>query len=463
MTLSACAWKRWPVRLGVAGVLVLTSLLCPAARADDKLPVLADLHRQRLADQIAWRYRDPAFQRFCWQLSLEAALTLYLETVLTVQTHYVDEVELGRLLAAGSERLETALLSPVFQQVAFAVPPTAELLARCRAILQARGLAQVRSLREAQHKLQSLALVLHQEAALHPAAVLLEFALAVPDALDEHCAFLTPAQLALERLAYDPNLAGIGAQLGWDEGALVVLAVTPGGPADRAGLGVHDRILRIEKADVRLLGYEEAVLALHGPQDSRVRLEVADASGLRTVEVPRRRLPSESVTARWLDADRGVGYVHLAGFHPGTAAELEAALDRLADRLRLLVLDLRGNPGGSLEAAVQVAERFLPPGLLLATRGRGPGTSAHYYTRDPDALSVPLLVLVDADTASAAEILAAALRDRLQARLAGSPTAGKGTVQCLFPLRTAGCGLRLTVARCWSASLQPLDGQPLVP
>jgi carboxyl-terminal processing protease len=262
-------------------------------------------------------------------------------------------------------------------------------------------------------------------------------------------------------------VAGIGLELQYGGGFLYVESLANSGPAARAGIQLHDRILRIDDVDVRRLGVEEASLRLLGRENTIVTLDVQGVLDLgpRVVEIPRERLSQPSLgTVRLVDPELGIGYVHLGLFQPTTLFELDNALDRLLmEGLRALILDLRGNPGGSFESAVQVADRFLLAGIITSTRGRSPGTTAIHRVQDDRAVLIPLVLLIDGETASAAEILASALRDHRRARLVGQPTAGKGSIQMVFPLKTVPSGLRLTAARYWSPLEMAINDNPIQP
>lgn len=424
------------------------------------------LRQCRIQDQISSRYQDPAFQRSLLNLPFETALTLFGEVISKIQTHYVEEVEVSRLLGQGLEQLELALQNPVFLRSAFAVPPTTDVLKRARSVLPPRP-PETLSRRDAHLKVQALAISLQQETGANPTAVVLEFALAAAEALDDYSAFLSPERLALEKMLAEPDIAGIGVELQYGGGVMYVASLAPNGPAARAGIQLHDRVFRIDDMDVRRLSVEEASLRLLGRENSRVTLDIMGVLDWipRPVVVVRERFSQPSLTtARMVDMEHGIGYVHLGLFQSSTPEELDAALDRLlSEGMRVLILDLRGNPGGSFEAALQVADRFLLSGVLAATRGRSAGTTQTFQTQDDRAVLAPLLVLMDGETASAAEVVVAALRDHDRAKLVGQPTAGKGTVQYIYPLRTASCGLRLTAARYFSPLSLAVDGQPILP
>jgi carboxyl-terminal processing protease len=169
----------------------------------------------------------------------------------------------------------------------------------------------------------------------------------------------------------------------------------------------------------------------------------------------------------FVDGSAGVARVKISSFQKTTAADLEAALRRLdASGMRALVIDLRGNPGGLLSAAVDVADLFLDRGLVVATRGRSPEEDFNYSAGRPGTWRMPLVLLIDGDSASSSEILAGAIRDHRRGTIVGSRSYGKGSIQGIFPLDAAGVGMRLTTAKFFSPRGLPFSGigvEPDVP
>src|SRR5262249_55626657 len=151
---------------------------------------------------------------------------------------------------------------------------------------------------------------------------------------------------------------------------------------------------------------------------------------------------------QFVDQANGVGYIQLTGFQKSSTEELQRAIQTLERQgMRYLVLDLRGNPGGLLNVSIEIAERFLDRGVIVSTRGRAPGQTSTYSARSPAPWRMPMAVLVDRDSASASEILAGALQENGRAVIIGERSYGKGSVQSIFPLRTAPAGLKLTTAK----------------
>ncbi len=234
-----------------------------------------------------------------------------------------------------------------------------------------------------------------------------------------------------------------------------VTSTFPDSPAFRAGLRFGDKIIAVDGAAVS--GAPSAVVRdkVRGKKGTLVRLTVERADTLKTeiVEIRRNRVPQPSIPDAYL-LRQGVGYVDLTeGFNYTTVEELNHALDDLRGRgMTSLILDLRGNPGGILEQAVRVAEKFLPPGNTIVTqRGRFPIDNRTWKSTNKAAESFPLVVLVNDGSASASEIVAGALQDYDRALIVGENTFGKGLVQSVINLPN-GSGLTLTTAKYYTPS-----------
>jgi carboxyl-terminal processing protease len=165
-----------------------------------------------------------------------------------------------------------------------------------------------------------------------------------------------------------------------------------------------------------------------------------------------------------VDGAEGIGYIQLAGFQKTSTEELEQAVSGLqALGMRTLVLDLRGNPGGLLNVAVEIADRFIDEGVIVSTKGRAGGQSQTLKASGRAVWRMPVYLLVDHDSASASEILAGALQDHRRATVIGERTYGKGSVQSIFSLRSAPAGLKLTTAKFYSPRNRPYSEQGVTP
>ena len=213
-----------------------------------------------------------------------------------------------------------------------------------------------------------------------------------------------------------------------------ILFTLPGSPARRAGLEVGDRILRIGGREVEGLSEDELRAMLSGEGPVELALEVVGLDGaLRSLGLTRETLVDPTVRhERIVDVERGIGYLAISSFSHETPAEFEASFERLrSNGMRALVLDLRGNPGGVLGAAVRVAQRFVPSGVIVSTEGRGEPIVHRAAAAEAWYQGFPLVVIVDEGSASASEVLAGALQDHRRAVVVGSATYGKGMVQTL--------------------------------
>ena len=283
--------------------------------------------------------------------------------------------------------------------------------------------------------------------------------------LDPHSAYLekTDAEDFDEqtRGSYD----GVGVELQQlPDGALRVIAPLDDSPAERAGLRSGDRIIAIDGKPL-LAGQGDASTPLRGKAGSKVVVKVV-REGVRApfeLTLLRDTIRAASVRARMLEP--GFGYVRISSFQAPTAADFVKQLDALQKDapLRGLVLDLRSNPGGLLIGAVQIADELLPSGNIVSTRGRESIGNSRYDATPGDRLhGAPLVVLVDAGSASAAEVLAGALHDNQRARVVGSRTFGKGSVQTLLPLDN-GDSVKLTTARYYTPSGHSIQALGIVP
>jgi carboxyl-terminal processing protease len=252
------------------------------------------------------------------------------------------------------------------------------------------------------------------------------------------------------------KIVSAGIELIAEERELVVVRALPGSSAQSEGIRPKERILSIGDVATSGLPVEKAAELLRGEVGSRVNI-VTSAPGSnkrRQVTLVRKLLPVPSVSEpRLLDDRLGIGYVHIDTFQETTTVELDAAISQMQMvGLKALVLDLRANEGGLFEVALSVAERFISAGVIVSTHGQ-PGLREYnrYYFSHPDNfLTIPMVVLVDGETASSAELVAGAMKEHQRGTLVGETTFGKGCMQKILKLNNAPAGLRLTVAKFYS-------------
>jgi carboxyl-terminal processing protease len=262
--------------------------------------------------------------------------------------------------------------------------------------------------------------------------------------LDPHSKFLPPDRYRRLREETEGAYGGVGVALQRRGAALEITEVMPGSPAARAGLAPGDRVLAVDG-----VATDGASPQLRGAAGTRVVITVAREGWAvpRTLALIRERVRIRAVEASWLADD--IAYVRIRQFQQATAAETARAVERVSREraLRGLVLDLRANPGGLFDEAVKVADLFLADGLIVTVEGRlGRDLEQHRAHPAGTVPDLALAVLIDGDSASSAEIVAGALKDRGRALLVGETTYGKGSVQSFLDLAD-GSGLKLTTAR----------------
>lgn len=274
--------------------------------------------------------------------------------------------------------------------------------------------------------------------------------------LDAHSAFLDEEEFADLRIATQGSYSGIGIEVSHESGSIVVVAPIEGSPADRAGLRTGDVIVAVDGHEVPASGLGDAIGRMRGRVGTLVRVTVEREGVDEPIEYSIERAEVEVHSVRHSMLAPGIGYVRITHFSETTGRDLEAALAELRQRsgsgLDGLVLDLRNNPGGVLEAGVDVADAFLDSGLIVSASGRAPDARFYMEARPGDAArGARIAVLVNGGSASASEIVAAALRDHGRATLIGRRTFGKGSVQTVLPL-SEGQALKLTTSRYYSPS-----------
>jgi carboxyl-terminal processing protease len=407
--------------------------------------------------QQARRLRDKPSAALTADLKPSEALGLYVEVLLRLQKDYIDRSKVGPgdLFQFGVQEMRFALEDEEFlkDQLRSDASPQAVQALKERLDRLRIDRPAIKKCADAREHLQSVMLS-SAVLGIKPTAVLVEFVSGACNALDEYTGYLSPRRLAEIEADLNGKYVGIGVYPKVVTDAkgtkhLVIRDVFATGPAAEKMLSPGDEILSIDGEAPDPAAPGALVSRLQGEPGTSVELElIAAADGMkRKVKVERQPVLIPSIDAGTADRP-DIGYVRILSFQKTTPQELQSALLQLRSQpggLKALVLDLRGNLGGSYEAALQVAEMFLPEGVIVYTHSRTKEEVRR--ANNPDALNVPLVVLVDSETASAAEIVAGALKDNSRARLVGQTTFGKGSIQCLVKLDSLKAGLQVTVAR----------------
>jgi len=285
---------------------------------------------------------------------------------------------------------------------------------------------------------------------------------------DPYTYFVEPVAREQERETLRGNFGGIGANIRREEDGRLTLTPIPGNPAEAAGIRDGDTLLAVDGLDVSdpdAFTVEEIVQLIRGEKGTAVVLTVRHAGSDAPVDIAivRADILIPSVTARILPEDPAIGYIQLTRFSGESGGEVSAAIARLqAEGATRLILDLRHNGGGLLDGAIAVSDHFIEGGVLLYQQSRGQAERQFEANGAAVAGDMPLVILVDGGTASAAEIVAGALRDRERAVLIGAPTFGKGSVQLVYDL-SDGSSVHVTAARWFTPARHQIDQQGLAP
>lgn len=449
---------RWADVVGICETAARKGTLAPSLRQQYDL---AKLHCD-----VARRHAEPAFRGQLLTLSETDARRVYGEVLARIGSHHVKNPDYARLLSRGLRAIDVALEEPAFAAAhAAQVTPERRTVYR-EHVAQIAGSRGVSTQEDAETMAAWVARAAHSILGIPPAVTLIEMSAAAVGGLDEYSAFLTTGQLDDLYSQIEGNFVGLGVELKSAPDGLLVVHVIPASPAARAGVRAGDHLVGVGGRSIGGLSVDEAAHLLQGPEGSLVTLAILRAPApARAVTVRREHVEVPSIEdVRILDATAGIAALKLSSFQKTTAADLEAALRRLdAAGMRSLVIDLRGNPGGLLSAAVDVADLFLERGLVVATRGRSPDEDFNYSAGRPGTWRMPLVVVIDGDSASSSEIFAGAIRDHARGTIVGSRSYGKGSIQGIFPLDAAGVGMRLTTAKFFSPKGLPYSGVGVEP
>lgn len=281
---------------------------------------------------------------------------------------------------------------------------------------------------------------------------------------DPYTRFVSPSQLKDEEIELEGKYGGLGMYIGDRDGQILVISPMEDSPAERAGLKPKDQIVKVDNEVVIGWTSDRVVQKLRGEPNTKVTVCVRreGEDELLDFVITREIIKLHSVRYEMLSDD--IGYLKLTQFKHSTADESRNAVrDMIRKGMRALILDLRNNGGGLLDASVKISSMFLRSGLIVETKGRSERANEKYYAdKNYYQTDVPMTVLINGGSASASEIVAGALNDRGRAKLIGEKSFGKGSVQTLFPL-TDGSGVYVTIARYYTPSGKVIDHVGLSP
>jgi carboxyl-terminal processing protease len=279
---------------------------------------------------------------------------------------------------------------------------------------------------------------------------------------DPHSAYLDPATYKKLKEHSEGTFGGIGVVMGFDDAEVKVISVMEGTPGAAAGLKAGDRILRVDGEDTKEMEPELVAASIRGEAGSKVVLTIARAGEAnRDYSITRDHIRVKTVAGRMLE-EPGVGYIRIVQFSENTGKEFKDVLTSLQEGgAKGLIIDLRANPGGLLTSCVEIAKEIVPAGLIVSVVERD-GTREEYFSERKSGF-MPMVVLIDGNSASASEILAGALHDTGAAELVGKTSYGKGSVQVIMPIPGQADAVKLTIARYYTPSGASIQGKGIRP
>jgi carboxyl-terminal processing protease len=286
--------------------------------------------------------------------------------------------------------------------------------------------------------------------------------------LDPHSSYMDAKAYNDMQITTKGEFGGVGIEVTQEDGLIKVISPIDGTPAAKAGIKSGDRIAGIDGTSIAGLALNDAIDKMRGPAGSKITLTILREGEKKPFDVTLQRAVVQVDADTWR-REGDVGYIRLPGFNEQTASGLEKGIRELKKQigpgLKGYIIDLRNNPGGLLDQAIQVSSDLLNGGEVVSTRGRHPEDTQRYDAKGGGDITggKPIIVLVNAGTASASEIVSGALQDHKRATIVGMTSFGKGSVQTIIPLGEGGGALRLTTARYFTPSGHSIQAQGIIP
>ncbi|HEY1961014.1 MAG TPA: S41 family peptidase [Rhizomicrobium sp.] len=285
--------------------------------------------------------------------------------------------------------------------------------------------------------------------------------------LDPHSSYMDAKEFADMQIQTRGEFGGLGIEVTMEDGLVKVISPIDDTPAAKAGIKTGDFIAAINSTPIQGMALNDAIDKMRGPNGSKVTLTVLRPGTKKPFDVTLARAVIHVDSVKY-HREGDIGYIRISAFNERTASGIEKAVRDLKQQigggLKGYVLDLRNDPGGLLDQAIDVSDDLLTSGEIVSTRGRHPDDTQRYNARGGDITDgKPVVVLINGGTASAAEIVAGALQDHSRAKLVGMTSFGKGSVQTIIPLGEGGGALRLTTARYYTPSGHSIQATGIIP
>lgn len=411
----------------------------------------------RLHRDIYRRYSDPSFLKLSREMTEAELSDLVRDVLVKFNIHYVSVLTPRQIFVREINGLEIALDDEIFRSLVLKDVQEEQIRAfrdGVRKILADRDLLGTREVYDATMEIANLCR--KHFPGVSPQAVVLECVCGLVNTLDPYSSVLTATQLQDAFATMRGNFVGLGVEIRLEDDSIFIQRVLPGSPAQRAGVQKGEILLAVDGQDMQKEPTaDRAACCLQGAEGTDVLLVLRSPGGeCRTVALRRERIvipPLEN--AHIVPGSDGVAYIRVPTFQNESARALEEAMWGLYHQgMKSLVLDLRGNPGGLLLAAVEMADLFISEGVIVSTYGQMERQKQRFTAKREGTWRVPLVVLIDQDSASASEIFAGAIRDNSRGLVVGERSFGKGSVQGVFQLSQRKLGVKLTTSMFYSPS-----------
>lgn len=421
---------------------------------------------QELRNKLSQRYSNPSVISTLQNLDTQRAYSFYLEVNRMIDSRHVQPPSYDVRTKKSLQNLIFAVENQQFMSVNRASASPERIQMAQRAWQQLIDQNPARTSQEAVTVLRQAADIAGSQLQIQATGVIYEFAYGSLDALDKHSRFeFTPSVSGPRVDLGGSNIVGVGVQLKTHQEGAVILRTLKGGSAEKAGLQRGDVLVGANQRSLRGLSLDEVADLITGPAGSTVSLEVRRGDRDATVNLSRQSIRITNISeVKMVNAQQKIGLIRLEKFGEGAVQELDQALWSLHRQgMKSLVFDLRGNPGGLLTEAISISNRFVPSGQIVSTRGRNQGDNSVESATHAQTWKIPLVVLVDGDSASASEIFAAAVQENRRGLIIGRKTYGKGTVQTHLPLQSVSGTFWLTTAKFYSPTGREMAGAGVTP
>ena len=421
---------------------------------------------EKIKRRLTYRYGNPVTVRFTRSVSTNTAIGMYDESARLIDTRHLEPTSYAQRAYRGVNNLLHAAGNRAFLQANGLSPSRSTVDSFRRSLTQLASSTPVRTAVDARNLMFRTMDLAGQQLGVRPTTVALEFVYGAAESLDKYSTFLPDANGRQPSASLEDHVVGIGVEIKPHDSGILIVKPLRGGPAANAGVQRGDIIISVTGRNVKGQSLDYAVDLIGGAQGSPVLLVIErDGRRLSPLSLIRQRVEIHSVSeVRMLDSRDGIGYIKLDTFAKTSSEEMDQALWGLYRKgMKTLVFDLRGNPGGLLTAAISLSDKFLPSGSIVSTRGRNSVDNTSERATYERTWKMPLVVLVDGNSASASEIFAAAIQDNQRGLVVGRHSYGKGTVQTHFPMSSVGGNLKLTTAKFYSPSGREMAGSGVEP